>query len=122
MGYVWAMVQALLCIGLLTLLTYLTLKKVKKGQFTKTSQHSLMQIVDGMNIGMSQQMYLVRVGEEYLVATFGNQGVQMVKLDQKTFRDPKESFQELFEQEKPSYALKDTAKKIKGRLMKHDEE
>lgn len=121
MGYMWSMVQALLCIGLLTVGTYYLVKKLKNKQFTKTSQHSLMQIVDGMNMGMNQQMYLIKVGEEYLVATFGGQGTQMVKLDQTNFRDPKEGFEQYFEQDKPSYVLKDTAKKIKGRLMKGEE-
>lgn len=121
MHYIWPLLQALVCIGVLTFGTYIMVKKLKKNQFTRHSQHSLIQIVDGMNMGMNQQMYLVKVGEEYLVTTFGNQGVQMVKLEQTTFRDPKESFQGYFEQEKSSFSLQDTVKGIKGRLMKRDE-
>ena len=121
MHYIWPLFQALVCIVVLTFGTYIMVKKLRKNQFARQSQHSLMQIVDGMNIGMNQQMYLVKVGEEYLVATFGNQGVQMLKLEQTTFRDPKESFQGYFDQEKTSFSLQDTVKGIKGRLMKREE-
>lgn len=123
MNYIWALLQALICIGILTFGTYIAVKKMKNKQFVKTSQHGLMQIIDGMSIGMNQQMYLVKVGdEEYFIATFGNQGHDMLPLQTKKFRDPKETFEkQYFEPEKPSYLLKDTAKKIKERLMQGEE-
>jgi len=117
MNYIWALGQVLLCLGILIAGTYFLVKKMSNKQFNKSSQYSLMQVVDGMNIGVNQKLLLAKVGEEYVVIMTGNQG-QMLKLDERTFKDPKESFQDMFESENPTYTLKNTMKTIKGRLTK----
>lgn len=104
-------VLSIIAIGL-----FYTKKKVQKRQFNQNSFKNIIQVVDGIQVSMGNNMYLTKVGEEYVLVAIGQNGINMVKLDQKEIVDPKEQFDEMFGEE--NLTMKSIASKVKGRLSK----
>lgn len=118
MEYTIQMIKLLFILGLFAFGTYVMMKQMKKRQYKKISENRFIQVVDGVNVGMGQGVYLMKVGEEYIMMSSGNNGVAMMKLEQKELSDPKEKWDEVFAQENPNVALQNILKATKERFIK----
>lgn len=116
------MVYIKLCIVLaaFAFIAYYLKKNVQKRQFSQVSQKNIIQIVDGVQVTMGNNMYLTKIGEEYVLVAMGSNGVNMLKLEQTEFVDPKEQFDAMFGQENPTVALNSLTKSVKDRLWKNE--
>lgn len=91
-------------------------KKIQQRQFNQASYKNIIQVVDGVQVSMGNNMYLMKVGEEYILASVGQHGTSMIKMDQKEFKDPKEEFDEMFGEQNPNISLTGLKKKFKSKL------
>jgi len=118
MGYIWELVKLVLILSLFAFASFYIVKKLKKRQFSQMSQNNIIQMIDGVQVSLGQNIYLTKVGEEYIVVAMSSGGTSMIKLDAKELADPKEQFDELFKIEEPTIALKTFSKTMKDRLWK----
>lgn len=89
---------------------------MKKRQFNKVSPNRLIQVIDGVSIGMKEEVILMKVGKEYILMSV-NSG-QMTPLKQEEIIAPEEDFDEYFARENPTIALKGMTKTLKERMVK----
>jgi flagellar biogenesis protein FliO len=118
MGYVLELLKLVLILSLFAFASFYIVKKLKKLQFSQMSQNNIIQMIDGVQVSLGQNIYLTKVGEEYIVVAISSGGTSMIKLDQKEIADPKEQFDELFKLEEPNIALKTFSKNMRERLWK----
>lgn len=95
---------------------YLLLKKMKKGRFNKVSTNRMIQVIDGVQIGMKEEIVLLKVGKEYFIMSL-NSGY-MTPLKQEEIHIPEEQFDDLFARENPTLALKGLVKTLKDGVKK----
>jgi flagellar biogenesis protein FliO len=95
---------------------YLLLKTLKKKQLKKVSPNKMIQVIDGVQVGMREEIILMKVGKEYILLS-SNSG-QMLALNQEEIMVPNQNFDELLVKENPSLALKDLVKGLKDGLVK----
>lgn len=118
MDYVLQLGKLLLVLGLFVGGCIWIVRKMKEKQSKTTSHHRYMNVVDSMNVGMNQGVYLLRVGEKYVLLSTGNHGVGMMGLDQTEFTDPKEGWDEAFYESEPVVMMKQIKKFTTERLLK----
>lgn len=95
---------------------YIFMKKIKKQQLNKVSPNKMIQVIDGVQVGMKDEVVLMKVGTEYVLLST-NSGT-MIPLNQKEIVSPSEDFDEMFAKNNPNIALKGLAKNFKDGLMK----
>jgi len=111
-------IKLILILSVIAFLAFYFKKKIQQKQFNQVSQNSIIQVVDGVQVALGNNLYLTKVGEEYILVAMGSNGVDMIKLDQKELNDPKEKFDQMFGNENPNIALQTMTKTMKERLWK----
>lgn len=120
-NYFSGMFQLLLLLALFGAGSYFLMRKLKKKQLHMTSEHHMIQVVDGVSVGLNQSLYLVKVGTEMILMSSGSSGVSMIKLEQTEIKDPKEQFDEMFQKEtSPAQWLKNNTKSLMERWKKNE--
>jgi flagellar biogenesis protein FliO len=120
-NYFSGMFQLLFILALFGAGSYFLMRKMKKKQLRMTSENHMIQVVDGVQMGMNQNLYLVKVGTEMVLMSSGSSGVSMIKLEQTEIKDPKEQFDELFQKEtSPTQWLKSNTMSLIGRWKKNE--
>lgn len=118
MDYFIQLLKMLFVLLLLGAGSYFAVKYMKKKQTSQVSENRMMQVIDGMQVNMNQSVYLMKVGEEYVLLSTGNSGVGMMSLNQKQIDDPKEKWDEAFGEENSVSMMKSLTKMTKEKLKK----
>lgn len=116
MDYILQLLKLLVVLALFIGATYFVLKNMKKRQINKVSPNGLIQVIDGVSIGMKEEVILLKVGKEYILMSVGSG--QMLGLRQEEIAAPEVDFDEYFARENPTMALKGLTKTLKERMVK----
>lgn len=123
MDYAIQLVNIIIILAIFTIGSMFLMKKLKKGKFKKISEHNKMQIVDGLQIGMGQNVYLLKVNGENILLATNSTAINMINLGKGEIENPKESFEqkldEMVKYEKPELSLKGLAKTV-GEKIKNE--
>lgn len=115
MDYFLSLLKVLVIFGVIAWGLYYTAKKLKKNHLSQKSTNGMIEIQDGVTIGMNQGVYLLKVGNEQVLVTNGKNGVHMIKMNEKK-EQTKENFEEMFTEVDPSSALKQYQKEFGEKL------
>lgn len=116
MDYIFQLFKLILILFAFIAITYYVLKNVKNKRINKVSPNRMLQVIDGVSIGMKEEVVLMKVGKEYILLSM-NSG-NMIALNQEEIVVSEESFDDLMESKNPSFALKDIKESLRVRMTK----
>lgn len=116
MEYIIQMFKLILVLAIFVVAAYYVIKQMKKKQLTKISSNRMIQVIDGVQIGMRDEVVLMKVGKEYILMSASSG--QMLALKQEVIEAPEADFDDLFAKESPTLALKGIVKGLKDGVMK----
>lgn len=116
MEYIGQMLKLILVLALFVVAAYFVIKAMKKKQLTKISPNRMIQVIDGVQIGIKDEVVLMKVGKEYILLSASSG--QMLALNQEEIKAPEEDFDDLFAKESPTMALKGIVKGLRDGVVK----
>lgn len=111
MEHTFELIKFLFILGLFAFGALFMTKKFKRRQLQRTSPKGMIQVQDAVQLGMTDKVYILKVGKQQVLVTTASNGVAMLKLDE-TVESETEGFEELFAKDTPATSLKDLAKSI----------
>ncbi|QST03046.1 flagellar biosynthetic protein FliO (plasmid) [Pontibacillus sp. ALD_SL1] len=116
MEYLVNMLQIFLVLGVFTLGTYLLMKKLKNKQFRRLSSNRMIQVIDGVQIGMKDEVMLLKIGSEYIVMSTNNG--QMIGLRQKEILPIEDDFHKLLQKDGSSPLSSTFVQRLKKKVAR----
>ena len=84
---IWYFIQTIAVFGLIGWGAYVTMKKLKKNQFSRVGQKGKMEVLDGLSLNHQTSAYLVDVEEQRLFVVVGDGGIDTVVLKDARFKE-----------------------------------
>lgn len=116
MEYFLELLKLIVILAIFIGVSYVVMKKMKKSRFQKHSANRLIQVIDGVQIGMKEEIALIKVGNEYILVSLSSGN--MVPLKQTEIKPNQEDFADLLVSETTSKTWKDVSLSIKNKLVK----
>ena len=116
MEYALQLIKLLFVLGLFAFGAYILMKKIKTKQRHKVSDNRLIQVIDGIQIGLKDEVLLMKLGKEYIV--MNTISGQMLALKSEEMVPQEEDFNAFLAKENPSLSLRGLASELKKRAKK----
>lgn len=116
MEYVIQLFKLILVLSLFIFAAYAVAKHMKKKQLTKVSPNRLIQVIDGVQVGMKEEVVLMKIGKEYILLSLSSGHLLALKQDE--IVAPEKEFSAMLEQGKESIPLTEMVKNLKSGVLK----